>query len=27
MRRFLDGLIADIDALTIGDVAEASVVE
>ena len=27
MRRFLDGLIADIDALTIGDVAEALVVE
>lgn len=27
MRRFLDGLIADIDALTIGDVAEASVIE
>lgn len=27
MRRFLNGLIADIDALTIGDVAEASVVE
>ena len=27
MRRFLDGLIADIDALTIGDVAEVLVVE